>query len=309
MTRPHRGAWVVIVLLLLFFNAARVNEARAAEPDSEKQFDFAESLFQEGDFFRAITEYKRFIFYYPEDELVEDAYFKIGESYFSAGRWEETISSMEEFLEEFPESELADAALFIKATAQKNLKRFDEALTSFSQIIKRGTEPYKEQAIYQSAMVFVARSDWEKARSTLSMMPESSPLYPAAKTFSTGLEKIDDIPSKSPTVAGALAAVLPGAGHVYTERYRDATIAFLLNGAFIWSAVELFRKEEYVTGGIVTFFELGLYSGNIYSAVSSAYKYNERSKGDYLKELQERSALSISVSPDYGRFLKYSFSF
>jgi len=308
MTKPHRRAWVVIVFLL-FFNAAYSADIRAADTDPERQFDFAESLFQEGDFFRAITEYKRFIFFYPEDELMEDALFRIGESYFRAGRWEETISSVDNFLNEFPESDLTDAALFLKATAQRNLKRFDEALTSFSQIIKRGVEPYREQAIYQSAMVFVARNDWEKAKSTLSIMPESSPLYPAARTFSAGLERINEIPAKSPVVAGSLAAVLPGAGHVYTERYRDAAIAFLLNGAFIWSAVELFRKEEYVTGGIVTFFELGWYSGNIYSAASSAHKYNERSKGEYLKELQERSALSISVSPDSGRFLKLSFSF
>lgn len=308
MTRPHRRAWVAVVFFLCLI-IANVPDIRAADADSEKQFEFAESLFQQGDFFRAITEYKRFIFFYPEDELVEDAYFRIGESYFRVGRWDDTITSVDEFLNEFPESDLADAALFLKATAQRNLNRYDEALTSYSQIVKRGIEPYKDQAIYQSAMVFVARNEWEKAKSALSLMPEASPLYPAAKTYSEGLDRINEIPSKSPAVAGSLAAVLPGAGHVYTERYRDAAIAFLLNGAFIWSAVELFRKEEYVTGGIVTFFELGWYSGNIYSAVSSAHKYNERSKGDYLKELQERSALSISVSPDYGRFLKLSFSF
>jgi len=305
MTKPHRWAWVVIVVLLSFSGA----QVYAAEPDSETQFDFAESLFQTGDFFRAITEYKRFIFFYPEDELVEDSYFRIGESYFRAGRWEETITSLDEFLNEFPDSDLTDAALFIKATAQKNIKRYDEALTSLDQIIKRGVEPYKDQAIYQSALVLVERRDWEKAKSTFSRMPEASPLYPAARTFFSGLEKLNEIPSKSPVVAGSLAAVLPGAGHVYTERYRDAAIAFLLNGAFIWSAVELFHKEEYVTGSIVTFFELGWYSGNIYSAVSSAHKYNERSRGEYLKELQERSALSISYSPDFGRFLKLSFSF
>lgn len=308
MTKPHRRAWVVIVFLL-FLNAVYISHIWAAGPDSERQFEFAESLFQEGDFFRAITEYKRFIFYFPDDELVEDALFKIGESYFRAGRWEETIASVDNFLNEFPESELTDAALFLKATAQRNLKRFDEALTSYSQIIKRNIEPYRDQAIFQSAMVFVERNDWEKAKSILSIMPESSPLYPAARTYSAGLEKINEIPAKSPVVAGSLAAVLPGAGHVYTERYRDAAIAFLLNGAFIAAAVELFRKEEYVTGGIVTFFELGWYSGNIYSAVSSAHKYNERSKGEYLKQLQERSALSISMSPDYGKFLKLSFSF
>jgi tetratricopeptide (TPR) repeat protein len=305
MAKPHLWAWVFIVFLILFNTA----QAGAAVGDSETLFEFAESLFEEGDYFRAITEYKRFIFFYPEDELVEDSSFKIAECYFRAGRWEETISSVDDFIDEFPESELTDAALFLKASAERNLKRYDEALTSFSRIIKRDIEPYRDQAIYQSAVVLVEKNEWEKAISVLSTMPGSSPLYPAAKTFASGLEKIDDIPSKSPAAAGCLAAVLPGAGHVYTERYRDAAIAFVLNGAFIWSAIELFHKDEYVTGGIVTFFELGWYGGNIYSAVSSAHKYNEKSKGDYIRELQERSALSISASPEFGKFLKFSFKF
>lgn len=305
MAKPHLWAWVVIACFIVFNTA----QTCAAAEGSEKLFDFAESLFEEGDYFRAITEYKRFIFFYPEDELVEDSSFKIAESYFRAGRWEDTISSVDDFLDEFPESELADAALFFKASAEKTLKRFDEALTSLSRIIKRDMDPYKDQAIYQSALVLVEKNDWEKARSVLSMMPGSSPLYPAAKTFASGLEKIDDIPSKSPAAAGCLAAVLPGAGHVYTERYRDAAIAFVLNGAFIWSAVELFHKDEYVTGSIVSLLELGWYGGNIYSAVSSAYKYNERAKSEYIRELQERSALSISASPEFGRFLKYSWRF
>ena len=80
--------------------------------------------------------------------------------------------------------------------------------------------------------------------------------------------------------------------HVLVEDFCDALVAFLLNGVFIWSAVELFNDEKYVTGGIVTFFELGWYSGNIYSAVSSAHKFNKRTKKDFLQGLRDRVNLS-----------------
>ncbi len=101
-----------------------------------------------------------------------------------------------------------------------------------------------------------------------------------------------DLPKKSPAVAGSLAAILPGAGHLYTERPRDALVAFLLNGAFIVAAVELFRHDNYWAGGIVTFFEVGWYAGNIYSAVSSAHKYNKKVQDDYLEQLRNQEGVS-----------------
>ncbi len=48
-------------------------------------------------------------------------------------------------------------------------------------------------------------------------------------------------------------------------------------------------------GGLITFFEIGLYSGNIYSAVSSAHKYNRKQKRDFLKYLKEHSILEASA--------------
>ena len=65
-----------------------------------------------------------------------------------------------------------------------------------------------------------------------------------------------------------------GAGHLYCERKRDAFISFLLNGAMIYAAYGAFDHDLDVLGGIITFFELGFCSENIYSAVSSAHKYN-----------------------------------
>jgi TM2 domain-containing membrane protein YozV len=104
---------------------------------------------------------------------------------------------------------------------------------------------------------------------------------------------MEDLPKKSPATAGTLAAIIPGAGHLYTERPRDALVAFLLNGAFIWGAIELFRHDNYVAGGIVTFFEIGWYTGNIYSAVSSAHKYNKKKREDFLERLKEIISLSF----------------
>jgi hypothetical protein len=108
---------------------------------------------------------------------------------------------------------------------------------------------------------------------------------------------LDTLPQKSPTTAGLLAAGLPGAGHLYTERPKDAAVAFLLNASFIAAAVELFRKDNNILGGIVTFIEAGWYLGNIYSAVNSAHKYNKHKKDEFLQRLRDETAISLHYDP------------
>jgi len=99
---------------------------------------------------------------------------------------------------------------------------------------------------------------------------------------------------KNPTTAGLLA-IIPGAGHLYCERKKDALISFLLNGAMIYAAYEAFDHDLDAIGGIITFFELGFYSGNIYSAVSSAHKYNRDEKSRFLNYLKKNAKINISM--------------
>ncbi|MBA7560483.1 Cell division coordinator CpoB [subsurface metagenome] len=267
--------------------------------DCEKQFAFAENLFDESDFYRAIGEYKRLIFLCPDSEaLCEKAYFKIGVSYFRAKKWQSACEAFDAFLVNFPDSRMAGEALYFKGISEKSLSLHEEALATFARIIAAETGEYRAKAIYQSALVLVDMERWERAGEMFSRVPEWSMLYDSAGVFSAGLENIGNLPYKSPSVAGTLAAVLPGAGHLYTRRPKDALVAFLLNGVFIWSAVELFDDEKYVTGGIVTFFELGWYSGNIYSAVGSAHKFNKRTKENFLQGLRNRVNLSYLHDAD-----------
>jgi len=279
--------------------------------DCEKQFAFAENLFEESDLYRAIGEYKRLIFLCPGSaSLCEKAYFKIGVSYFKAQKWQNAIEALDVFLAHYPDSRMASETRYLKGMSEKNLSLRDRALSTFGDIIETGTGEYRAKAIYQSALVLVDMEQWERAGEMFSRVPEGNNLYDSAGVFSAGLANIGNLPHKSPAVAGTLAAVLPGAGHLYTGRPTDALVAFLLNGVFIWSAVELFHDEKYVTGGIVTFFELGWYGGNIYSAVGSAHKFNQRTREDFLRGLRDRVSISYRHDGDReGNYLMLSMNF
>ncbi|MGB9700921.1 MAG: hypothetical protein ACPL5I_16225, partial [Thermodesulfobacteriota bacterium] len=170
--------------------------------------------------------------------------------------------------------------------------------------------PIADEAHYQSGRTYIEEEKYKEAALAFRKIDWASPLFARGEYWAQGLEKINEVPQKSPMVAGVLAAILPGAGHLYCARYRDATMAFLLNAAFIWGMVAAFQHENYAVGAILTFFELGWYSGNIYSAISSAHKYNKQKKKEYLQDLEKGSYLLGGVYKD-GRisFLVLGFSF
>lgn len=307
----------ITILFCFFFIAFCVTypdpslEASSESLSADRQFGFAESLFSEGDYYRAITEYKRYIYLYPKDENIDRAYLGIARSYFNAKKWSECIDSVNIFSQKIQHSPLLTHGFYLKALSYKNLQRYDDALTIFHDILSSSTDRnIRERSMYQIALIYMELEEWDKARTTLLLIPESSELFQSAKNVSESLEYINNIPEKSPVTAGILAALMPGAGHLYAERPRDALIAFLVNGAFILASFEQYRNDHHVTAGILFLFELGWYFGNIYSAMNSAHKYNKKAKKEFLDLIKKD--ISISFIGEEKRpcaFFQLSFSF
>src|SRR3989304_5111822 len=261
--------------------------------ESANVFGFAESLYEEADYFRAIGEYKRYQFLHPAGDLSEKAAFRIAESYFKAKRWPEAIAACNLFISKYRDSLRYYEMLYLKGRVEKLDNKSDEALRTFDLIINAHDPIYSDKAIYQKALVMLERVDWRGTRNFLSQIPKESPLNLTAAAFLSELDNVDKLTHKSPRTAGILAAVLPGAGHLYTERPRDALVAFLLNGSFIWGAVELFRHDNYAAGGILTFFELGWYGGKIYNGARGAHKYKQKKKTEILRKQKKKVNLSF----------------
>ena len=289
--------WCSFHFLLLSFSIVLSPPGLSAEEkeklniiDESLQMGLADYFFQDGDYYRAITEYKRFLFFFPQSPQNPEVMMKIVRAYHMGKRWDEAISACDALLKKFPQSSFQAEAFLINGLAFFEKKDFPQARFFF----EKAQEDSSNSIIFNEAqkqigLSYLREEEWEKAAREFRKIQDDSPLFSRGKSIADGLDRIDEVPQKSPYGAGILAAVLPGAGHVYCERYQDATVAFLLNAAFIFGMVEAFRHEEYVVGGILTFFEVGWYSGNIYSAVNGAHKYNQRKKQEYLDFLENMS--------------------
>lgn len=247
----HRKVLFLAALLALA-TAARGEGPPPAPDTPEGILSFADALLAQGESFRAVTEYQRLLHHYPGSPGEPRALEGLGKAYAQANRWDEAAAAFGRLAEASPSPEarrLLGAALYEGS-------RYPEAARV---LLGPGPDRAPDAVLGTLALL---RGD------------VAGPLPPGAAPALAA--EYEALARKSPGVAGALAAALPGAGHLYVERPRDAGAAFLLNASFLWGTWEAARRGQWALAGILGFFEIGWYSGNVVSAMNGAHQWNRR---------------------------------
>jgi tetratricopeptide (TPR) repeat protein len=285
----------VFGLLLSSFLPPPIHAQTTLVIKADDQFQFAERYFANEEYYRAVGEYERFIHFFPQDSRVALAMYKVGLSYQKGERFAQAVQAFHALIERYGDTELATKSHFNVSDSYIKLKQFGNALIALDSLIGQSSDlDVKDEAYYRQGWIYLEMDEWEKAQASFAAISLKNKDTYRLKELSDDINKRQSLKSKGPTTAGWLA-VIPGAGHLYCERYRDALIAFLLNGAMIYAAYEAFDHDNEGLGGLITFFEIGLYSGNIYSAVNSAHKYNRKQKRDFLQYIKKHSMLQAST--------------
>lgn len=270
--------YLFLIIILLPFPAL-------AEPDL---LSFADSLAAEADHYRAITEYKRFIHYYPHDPRAAYAQLEIGKNLLAGKRWEQADQALIKVSKNYPGSKEAITAKQLYADAAYQRGDYQEAQKRYADLRTTGQTSDTAEIDYRSGLSALQQKDLEAARHHFAQLDA-----PLGQQLSLALHEYEQLPQKSPHLAGALSAILPGAGQLYTERPRQAGIAFALNASFIYAAIEAWDNENYTVSGLLSLFEIGWYGGNIYNAMNNAHKYNQRQRHKFLERFQQRFGLSL----------------
>ncbi|MDP2644545.1 MAG: tetratricopeptide repeat protein [Desulfobacterales bacterium] len=297
-----------LAILALPFFFAPVSESAALTIDADRQFQFAESYFSKGEYFLAIGEYKRFIYFFPQDQRIEKARFQIGMSFFQSERFQDAIASFKNLLDIHQNTDLSLKSHFMISQCYLELKDHGRALaTLFNLIRMTGEVNTQDEAYYKIGWIYLEVAAWEKADLYFGKISPANQRNYQLKRLSDALSKKNLIPKKDPRLAGFLS-IIPGAGYFYLERYQDALIAFLLNTGFGFAAYESFNDDNYGLGGLFTFVGMGFYSGNIYGAISSAHKYNRNQNEQFIKKLKDNVRIDISAEPRT-RGIRLSFNY
>jgi tetratricopeptide (TPR) repeat protein len=304
----EKGNWSTLLLGLVLLCAAPLwsqppQPALPADPltDANQILGFADALFDAGDYFRAITEYKRFLFLHPTDARAGRVQLQIGRSYLRGQQWEEARQTFEAMAQQHPDRDIrAEAAFLIGETAYQQ-GRYTRAIEDW----RRAAEQYRqtptaEKARYRLGWSYLHVRRWAEAAQAFEAVDTTSPLFPSARALTEAAREAETLPRKSPALAGLMSALIPGTGHFYTGRWRDGTIALLLNGGFLAAGIEAVGAGNEAAAGLLFFFEAAWYSGSIYGAVNAAHKDNRDTEDRWLQglELQHSPALrSLSRLP------------
>jgi TolA-binding protein len=252
---------------------------------------FAEQLMQEGEYFRAITEYRRFLFYYPDDPRRAMAHFSIGLAFYRGESYAEARQTFQEVTQHYPNTAYGQQAWLWQGESLIRQGQYTTAEQLYSEITERFPhDRIGQQARYKRAWTLLYRRQWRDAATQFQQVtptPDSG-LYQSAQLLAQEVIASERLPTKSPVLAGIFSGLLPGSGQLYNGRLGDALLAFFLNSMFIVGAVEAIHRNSPAVAGILSFFEAGWYAGNVYGAINGANKYNRHTTEIFLRNLDNR---------------------
>jgi len=285
---------ILSLFLIFLFSTPASPHAAQKIIQSDDLFLFARQYLDKKEYHKAIIEFDRFIYFFPDEEKVPEARYLIGLCYLESGQFEKARETLKQVYQGFKKSPYAGEALLLLGESYYRQGLWDESELYFRTItLQYPFSDMKSRAYYRIAWIQLKRNQWSEASMTFRMVEDDSQIRENARLLSQLSLEGEKLPYKNPTSAGVMAGILPGLGHAYCGRYKDGAIAFLLNGLFIWAAVEAFNQDNNVLGGILVALELGWYVGNIYSAVNVAHKHNRKKRDDFRRGLPDSLQLNL----------------
>lgn len=305
---------LVIVSILLFMlpGQTRADDFTARYYDLREAEirQFAADLFITGEYYRAITEAKRYISLFPEGQRIEEMAKRIGDAYMMSHDWPEAIAAYDHFLMEFPTSPQADTVIFYKAIALLKLGNTAEAERLFQRVLSGADLVKRGEAARWQILLLIRHSRFDEAERRLKEQMISPEIEKEAEIISEMIKEKKNFRYKSPEAAGVLSAFLPGSGQFYNGRYQDGVYSFLLNALFIVGAYKAYDQENFALAGILTLFEIGWYTGGIYGAVGGAHKYNNRIDEDHFRSgVRKMNLLDSEIGRPGGVSIRFTYPF
>lgn len=270
------GCLIFLLLLVMFCRPARC-EPTALVISDELQLGLAESFMAEGEYYRAITEYKKFLYFFPDSEKCDYVRLQIGMAYYHGGEFQQAIEAFEKVRQKGISKYFA-AAAFYEGVCHSKLGDPAAANDDFERVLALDPPPpLAPDALAGLSLSALDNQDLEASRRALERLYgefPASPLASAAMKALPLMEEAENRPRKSPFLAGALSTILPGSGYAYADRYRDGLMAFLVNGLFIAGTTVAIDHENYPVAVLIGGAGLPFYFGNIFGATKAAKQWN-----------------------------------
>lgn len=266
--------FLLLSFLFIFYKNA------FSQNDLQKQFETAVNLYKSENYFDAITEFKRFLFFSSGSSNQYDANFLIGKSYKNGAKFSDAIfyffkaESIAKNPEEVYEAEIEIIrSNILRRTTGQALKLLDKL-----ELDKRFKDKNNE-INYWRGWAYIFADDWESAAVSFGKIFENHELKELC-------EQVHD-DKYSVLKAKIFSYIIPGTGQFYTGNYLSGILSLAWNA--LWGFVSINSIiEDRVLDGLLTadLLWLRFYIGNIQNAEKFAVKKNIEISNEALNYLQ-----------------------
>jgi hypothetical protein len=250
-----------------------------AQDSFEEQFNYAKKLYEEENYFDAVTEFKRLLFFDGSNKYSFECNYLMGLSYKYGGKFSNallhfSIADMRALTSE----EVFDCRIeiikinILRRTTYKALNLLD------SLAIDPKFENKSDEINYWRGWAYIFSDNWEKAALTFSEIKSSNQLAVLCDSIDNELY--------NPQLAKYLSLV-PGVGQFYTGEYVSGLISIGWNVLWGYLTINAFIEDRILDGVLIgSLLWWRFYSGNIQNAEKFAQEKNLNITNSALRYLQ-----------------------
>ncbi|MCX6149123.1 MAG: hypothetical protein NTX22_01215 [Ignavibacteriales bacterium] len=248
---------------------------------------FADFLFCQQDYLRAINEYEKYLSSNESDSVQ----FKISLAYLYMGEYNEAETKFIKLITSPTFSEAAQLgiakSIFIRKDFLDLKNYYYDGNISSNQIKERVKSLHYFSMLY-TRLILPQEIEFTNAF-------HGSLQSPVLELYN----KKKNLQYRSPIVATFLSALIPGAGKIYAGEYSDGITSLVITGLLAFLSYDNFKAKHlfrgWLWGGMAAFF----YAGNIYGSAAAAQIFNARINFDFTTELDFFIKTNNYFSPDY----------
>jgi hypothetical protein len=289
MIYPRSIFPLCLIALLFLFHGRSYSDTEDTDWESSPSgiLAFADHLYEKSDYFRAIGEYKRFVYLFPTEPRVLQARFKMGVSYERSGHLDNAIEIFDGLLAIEPSSDVSHAVKYEIGKCfflGRDYARSAEVLRSLGSC----------RSLALAGWALLKEGEYRESSESFALASKSEPvgyLSDLCASLSHESLKGDTISRKSVKIAALLSTPIPGAGRAYCGRLGDGVFSFLVVGGFYAGAYGYYRDEEYALSLGLMAFGLLFHAGDIYGAINSARLYNFTGEEAFVRSIENRHHL------------------
>ena len=288
---------ICIVLFMLLTLPGFCDEIQDVEYSSfgineNRLLEFADFLFFDGDFFRAISVYKAIYFYSQDDDMKTYCILRIAKAYLKSNKYKSSIRYAGILAND--DNALATVkteSFLLLGLNYYSLQNYQLASQFFTMADE--LQPFDQGLLYLGLIEAETRN-WEGASevfSTLARNNDNKQLTDLAHNLSLEVLKGKKIKRVSPVFSVFLSTLIPGAGQLYSGHFYDALQAFLYVGIFGLASYGVYLYDSHFSDHYVYTIAMVSITGllhlsNIISAYRTAQYRNHRVENQFLDNIR-----------------------